>query len=66
MAIAKEAPEELTELPAKIQKISINAPKGVEAFPYSNGQVAFQPLNKGFSYWQRHPIIGWRRHNFKK
>lgn len=39
---------------------------GAEVFPYYNNQVAFQPLNEGFTYWKKHPIIGWRQHNFKQ
>ena len=49
-----------------IQVLDSSAPLGVEAFPYSNGSVNSQPVNSGFKYYKKHPIIGWRPHEFKK
>lgn len=33
-----------------------------EAIPWSNG--SYQVPTNGFTYWQKHPIIGWRNHSF--
>lgn len=49
-----------------IQVLDSNASLGVEAFPYNNGSVNSQPINSGFKYYKKHPIIGWRPHEFKK
>ena len=35
-----------------------------EVFPYSNGST--QVLTEGFSYWKKHPIVGWREYKFKQ
>ena len=32
------------------------------ALPYENGSTIVP--TKNFSYWQKHPIIGWRKHSF--
>ena len=35
-----------------------------EVFPYSNGST--QVSTEGFSYWKKHPIVGWREYKFKQ
>lgn len=35
-----------------------------EAFPMTNGDVNSTPAHN-FTYWQKHPIIGWRKHLFE-
>jgi hypothetical protein len=35
-----------------------------EVFPYSNGST--QVPTEGFSYWKKHPIVGWREYKFKQ
>lgn len=44
-------------------KVSNSTGEGAEIFPYYNGSINAAPASN-FTYWQRHPIIGWRQHTF--
>lgn len=37
---------------------------GLEVIPWKGNN--YQIPTTGFSYWKKHPIIGWRQHQFKK
>ena len=58
-ALGKKAMEEALNHVPKPQDASI----GVHIFPYTNGSVNLTPTSN-FTYWQKHPIIGWRQHAF--
>ena len=41
----------------------IDGPVGINAFPFYKGSINAAPTSN-FTYWQKHPIIGWRQHFF--
>lgn len=44
--------------------VNIDFLKGYEAIPSINGNPNASKASN-FKYWQKHPLIGWRLHNFK-